>query len=67
MLSILIPTYNFDCSKLCNDLHVQATKLGIEFEIRVYDDFSTKKFTSIGISSFLSLNAGMWKLTTFSL
>lgn len=40
MLSILIPTYNFDCSKLCKDLHCQATKLGIDFEIRVYDDFS---------------------------
>ncbi|MFA7081090.1 MAG: glycosyltransferase [Bacteroidales bacterium] len=44
MLSILIPTYNFDCSKLCNDLHCQAIKLGVDFEIRVYDDFSTKKY-----------------------
>lgn len=44
MLSILIPTYNFNCSKLCIDLHKQALDLGIDFEILVYDDFSTKKF-----------------------
>lgn len=44
MLSILIPTYNFNCSKLCYDLHKQAKKLGINFEIRVYDDFSSKKY-----------------------
>lgn len=46
MFSILIPTYNFDCSKLCHDLHKQALKIGEDFEILVYDDFSTKKFES---------------------
>lgn len=44
MLSILIPTYNFNCSKLCTDLHKQALELGIDFEILVYDDFSPKKY-----------------------
>lgn len=44
MLSILIPTYNFDCSKLCQNLHEQATIIGEEFEILVYDDFSSKKY-----------------------
>lgn len=43
MLSILIPTYNFDCSKLVKELHSQASDLGIEFEILVYDDCSKKK------------------------
>lgn len=45
MFSILIPTYNFDCSKLCQDLHKQALKIGEDFEILVYDDFSTKKYS----------------------
>ncbi|MBP1629265.1 MAG: glycosyl transferase family 2 [Bacteroidetes bacterium] len=43
MLSILIPTYNFDCSKLVKELHSQASELSIEFEILVYDDCSKKK------------------------
>ncbi|MDR1724840.1 MAG: glycosyltransferase [Bacteroidales bacterium] len=42
MLSILIPVYNFDCSKLITSLHYQASNAGIQFEILVYDDCSTK-------------------------
>jgi len=40
MLSILIPTYNYDCRKLVTDLHLQVSELKIDFEIRVYDDCS---------------------------
>ncbi|MDR0911999.1 MAG: glycosyltransferase family 2 protein [Methanobrevibacter sp.] len=43
MLSILIPVYNFNCSKLCLDLLEQANKIPTEFEILVYDDCSTIK------------------------
>ncbi|MDD4829880.1 MAG: glycosyltransferase family 2 protein [Bacteroidales bacterium] len=53
MLSILIPTYNFNCSKLCNELHKQAKKLDIEFEIRVYDDCSTINFEENSLLSAL--------------
>lgn len=41
-LSILIPTYNTDCTRLVNDLHAQATLLDfLTFEIIVADDGST--------------------------
>lgn len=42
MLSILIPTYNYDITQLAGDLHHQATDLGIEFEIIVMEDGSEK-------------------------
>src|SRR5690554_1710662 len=41
MLSILIPTYNYNVYPLVEQLHKQATHLKLDFEIRVYDDFST--------------------------
>ena len=40
MLSILIPTYQYDCSHLVSDLHLQAQQLGVEYEIIVADDAS---------------------------
>lgn len=40
MLSILIPTYNYDCRRLVSDLHQQAEQAGIEYEIIVADDAS---------------------------
>ena len=40
MLSILIPTYNYNISKLVAELQHQATKSGIDFEIIVMDDGS---------------------------
>ena len=40
MLSILIPTYNYDCTRLVSDLQRQAEPLGIEYEIIVADDAS---------------------------
>src|SRR5574344_1656703 len=43
MLSILIPTYNYNCSKLCFALYEQALALKVDFEILVYDDASPCK------------------------
>ncbi len=40
MLSILIPTYNYDCTRLVEDLHRQAELMGIDYEIIVMDDAS---------------------------
>jgi glycosyltransferase involved in cell wall biosynthesis len=42
MLSILIPTYNYDITKLVNDLHHQAEELGVDYEIIVMEDGSEK-------------------------
>ncbi|SHG49340.1 glycosyltransferase family 2 protein [Winogradskyella jejuensis] len=41
MLSILIPTYNYNISKLVEEIHEQASEAGIEFEILCKDDAST--------------------------
>ena len=40
MLSILIPTYNYNVFPLVLELKHQADKLGINYEILVQDDFS---------------------------
>ena len=40
MLSILIPTYNYTCYQLVHDLHEQAERLGIPYEIIVAEDGS---------------------------
>lgn len=40
MLSILIPTYNYNIVQLVNDVHSQLTKSNIEFEIICIDDAS---------------------------
>lgn len=40
MLSILIPTYNFDCSSLARELQRQITASGITAEVIVMDDAS---------------------------
>lgn len=42
MLSVLIPVYNYNISNLVTDIHEQATKLNIEFEIICFDDSSSK-------------------------
>ena len=44
MLSILIPTYNYDCQGLVDALNVQARELGVQYEIIVFDDTSTERF-----------------------
>jgi glycosyltransferase involved in cell wall biosynthesis len=41
MLSILIPTYNYNTLKLVKDLQLQGVKSDIDFEILVLDDAST--------------------------
>ncbi len=43
MLSILIPTYNFSIVTLVKQIHGQAIKANIIFEIIVVDDFSSNK------------------------
>ena len=43
MLSILIPTYNYDCTRLVRDLQSQAECAGIDYEIIVADDASPLK------------------------
>lgn len=41
MLSILIPIYNYDITKLAHELNEQVLLLGIDFEILCYDDGSS--------------------------
>jgi glycosyltransferase involved in cell wall biosynthesis len=43
MLSVLIPVFNYDVRQLVSDLASQLNALSIEYEIRVYDDCSTKE------------------------
>ena len=42
MLSILIPVYNFNIVPLVKELHGQASRLSIPFEIIVLDDCSSE-------------------------
>lgn len=44
-LSILIPVYNQDCTKLVHDLLVQCNQADVAFEILVMDDGSTNQDT----------------------
>lgn len=44
MISILIPTYNYDCVPLVEEMHRQATDMHIPFEIIVADDASSPDF-----------------------
>jgi glycosyltransferase involved in cell wall biosynthesis len=41
MISILIPTYNYDITQLVTDLHQQAVESTVDFEIIVMEDGST--------------------------
>ena len=54
MLSILIPTYNYDCYDLVSELHRQASQLNIEFEIIVADDCSTSELSKLPYINQLS-------------
>lgn len=54
MLSILIPTYNYDCYDLVAELHRQATELNIEFEIIVADDCSNTELSRLQLINQLS-------------
>ena len=51
MLSILIPTYNYNVEALVAKLHAQSTACDIDFEIIIGDDFSS---TTVISSSYLS-------------
>lgn len=42
MLSILIPVYNYNISNLVHEIHEQATKANIKFEIICFNDASEK-------------------------
>ena len=53
MLSILIPTYNYNVEALVHELHAQSTACNIEFEIIIGDDFSN---TAVISTTFLSEN-----------
>ena len=44
MLSLCIPTYNYDVGRLVKELHLQAEKAGYPFEILLMDDASEEKF-----------------------
>ena len=43
MLSILIPTYNYNVTKLVNDIHKQLIDSNVDFEIICIDDGSSSK------------------------
>lgn len=47
MLSILIPSFNFDISKLIKEFHFQAIEMKIAFEIIIIDDASDEKYRKI--------------------
>lgn len=44
VISILIPTYNYNVYPLVKQLHQEAIGLGIKFEIKVYDDHSPNPY-----------------------
>jgi GT2 family glycosyltransferase len=44
MLSICIPIYNYDVSRLVRDLHRQASQVACPFEILLMDDASEEKY-----------------------
>jgi len=44
MISILIPTYNYNVYPLVREIHKQAVKTQIPFEVLVYDDASDKDY-----------------------
>lgn len=46
MLSILIPTYNYDVSQLIENIHNQCKECKIDFEILINDDASKEIITS---------------------
>lgn len=47
MISICIPIYNYNADKLVRDLHVQAEKLGVDYEIVLLDDVSDDAYRQI--------------------
>ncbi len=62
MLSILIPTYNYNIVSLVDELHKQCVKCNIKFEIIALDDKSSKEIISIN-SSINKLNFTDYELS----
>ncbi|KAB1068220.1 glycosyltransferase family 2 protein [Tamlana haliotis] len=54
MISILIPVYNYNISKLATTLHKEAISLDIDFEIICFDDHS-ERFTTENKTTLESL------------
>jgi len=65
MLSILIPTYNYDAYPLASELHRQAEKEKIAYEILCYDDGSTleivenQKINALSNSTFKKFDSNI--------
>lgn len=67
MLSILIPTYNYDCTRLVRDLQFQTEHAAISYEIIVVDDASpiqiyrekNRTISSISNCRFIGLNENL--------
>lgn len=55
-LSILIPTYNYTCYKLAYDIHEQAEKLGIDYEIIIAEDGSQYPVSIIANHKIIDLS-----------
>lgn len=56
MLSILIPTHDYTCYQLVADLHEQAERLGIPYEILVAEDGSRSQVNIIANHKITELN-----------
>lgn len=62
MLSILIPTYNYNIEALVAELHSQSTACAIDFEILCYDDGSTNQALIAANKSINSLKNTSYKI-----
>jgi len=62
MLSILIPTYNYNIEALVVELHHQASACNIDFEIICYDDCSTNQEIVAANKSINSLQNTTYKI-----
>lgn len=54
MLSILMPTYNYNITRLATELHRQAVEQQVDFELIVMEDGSTKEVESNRLISKLT-------------
>jgi glycosyltransferase involved in cell wall biosynthesis len=54
MISVLIPTYNYNVYPLVKEVHKQLHKTGIDFEILVYDDASSTLYETHNLLKELS-------------
>ena len=63
MLSILIPTYNYNTFPLVEELKNQAIATGITFEIIVFDDGSTDEISLKENSNINTLDNCFFKIS----